>query len=167
MDPLGDEFLAGARFTLNQHGAVHRRHLLDLDEHFLNRGALTEDPGASLQVAPLSKATHGGNEVVGPHRLDEHLGGPEPDGALGAFGIGRLEECQDRDLVITGVRRQCHRRCLVDGASQHQQQRVIAADGGAALVGRRRDIVGQPRGLECLGERDGSLKISEGDDDLG
>ena len=37
VDRLGDQLLAGARFALDQHRARDRRHLLDLDQQFLDR----------------------------------------------------------------------------------------------------------------------------------
>jgi hypothetical protein len=50
VEALGDQLLAGAAFALHQHGAGDRRHLLDLDQHLLDRVALAHDAGALLQV---------------------------------------------------------------------------------------------------------------------
>src|SRR6202008_933278 len=52
VDGLGDELLAGAALALDEHGARDRGHLLDLDQHFLDRRALTDYAGALLQLAP-------------------------------------------------------------------------------------------------------------------
>ena len=37
VERLGDQLLAGAALALDQHRARDRRHLLDLDQHFLDR----------------------------------------------------------------------------------------------------------------------------------
>ena len=100
---LGDQLLAGAALALDQHGARDRRHLLDLDQHLLDRRALADDAGALLELPALDQPPGGGHGVVGRHRLHHGLGDAQPADPLGALGVGGLEQGEGGDL---GVARQ-------------------------------------------------------------
>ena len=102
VDRLGDQLLAGAALALDQHRARHRRHLLDLDQHLLDRRALADDAGALLEPAPLDQPPRGLHHLLGPGRLHHRLGDAEPADPLRPLGVGGLEQGEGRDLGVPG-----------------------------------------------------------------
>jgi hypothetical protein len=50
MDGMRNEFLPGARFSLDENGAGNGCHLFDLHQDLVNGGTITEDLGAFLQA---------------------------------------------------------------------------------------------------------------------
>src|ERR1043166_7634302 len=77
VDPLRDELLARARLALDQDRGRDGRHLLDLDQHFLNGRRLAQDAGALLEMTAVDQAADGGRDFAGIDRLHEPTGEPE------------------------------------------------------------------------------------------
>ena len=141
VDGLGDQLLAGARLALDQHRARHRRHLLDLDQHFLDRprsrprcrcAAAAAGAATSRRATATTSSASTGLVIT--------RGGAEPRDPLRALGVGRLEQRQRRHLAPRApCATSCQRRRLVHRAGQDEQRRV--ARGGQ----HRAHVVHAPR----------------------
>ncbi len=167
VDRPGHQLLAGAALALDQDGAAHRGHLLDLDQHFLDRGAFADDPGALLEAPALEQAAGGLQHLVRPGRLHHRLGDAEADDALGALGVGGLEQGEGADLVVAGHGGEGDRVGLVDGAGEDDEVGVGAADGGPGVVHAAQHGGGVARPFHGGVEGDGGLEIVHGDEDAG
>jgi hypothetical protein len=146
--------------------AGDRRHLLDLDQHLLDRSAFADNAGALLQLAALDEPPGGCHRIVRRHRLDHDLGGPEPLDPLGALRVGRLEQGQGRDLRVVGQAGQLLRVGLVHRAGQDHQIGVFPAHGAPGVVQAGEHGGGELGGLERRVEPHGGLEVVHGDEDL-
>ena len=126
MDGARDQLLPGSRLPLDQHGGRDGRHLLDLDEHFLDGGGFTDDAGALLKLAPLEQAAHGRDGFVGIDRLEEPCREPDTPRQARGIRLGRLHQAERRDRTIVRERDEMGGRCVVETAGENDTVRVPA-----------------------------------------
>jgi hypothetical protein len=102
VDRLRDQLLAGARLALDEHGARDRRHLLDLDQDFLDRGALSADAGMLLQPVAVDEPAHRLHDFIGLERLLHRERGTDRRDPVALCVVGRLEEREGEDFLVLG-----------------------------------------------------------------
>ena len=167
VQPLGHQLLAAAALALDQHGAGDRRHLLDLDQHLLDRRALPDDAGALLQMPAIHQATRGGHHVVRRHRLGHDLGGAESPHPLGPLRVGGLQQGEGGDLGVVRQGRELLHVRLVHRAGEDHQLRVLPADRAPGVVQRGEHRGGELGRLEGAVEPHGGLEVVHRDENLG
>ena len=168
VDALGHQLLAGAALALDQHRARDRRHLLDLDQHLLDRGALADDPGALLQlprrsisrraVATASSGATGFIIVsVTPSR-------PTRSARSESVGSSRARV----EISASRARAASWSACgSCTAAGQDHQLGALAADGAAGVVQRGEHGGGEAGRLERRVERHGGREVVHRDEDAG
>src|SRR5207248_128565 len=155
-----------ARFPFHQHGGAHGRHLLDLDQHFLDGGGLADDAGALLQLAALDQAAHGRGYFRRVGRLGELAGPAEPPGESLGIRLGVLNQAERGDRAVARQTEQLDGTRLVQPACHDDAVgRGLAPYGLPRLVERVRQGGVEPRRLERRVDADGVLQIVRGDED--
>jgi len=166
VDRARHQLLAGARFPFHQHGGAHGRHLLDLDQHFLDGGGLADDAGALLQLAALDQAAHGRGYFRRVGRLGEIAGQAEPPGESLGIRLGVLHQAERGDRAVARQTEQLDGTRLVQPACHDDAVgRGLAPYGLPRLVERVRQGGVEPRRLERRVDADGVLQIVRGDED--
>src|SRR5262249_19688517 len=69
----GDELLAGTALALDEDGARHGRHLLDLHHHLAHALALADQAGKLLQAAAIENTTKAVDDLRGMDGLRENV----------------------------------------------------------------------------------------------
>ena len=77
MNAACDKLLAGAALAFDQHCARHRRDLLDLHQHFAQRFRIAAQSRFLTEPTTLKQSTHDRRDIVGLHRLHQHVGVPQ------------------------------------------------------------------------------------------
>ena len=141
-----DELLARAALAFDQHGARHRRHLLDLHHHLAHRVALADQARDLLQRAALENAAKAADDFVDVHRLREKVDVARArEGARRARGRrcrrGRRSAAPFQSCSLTIA--------MVDGsveiAGEDDDVGLLALDRGANVVER-----GDERGVDAV-----------------
>jgi len=94
VDGARHQLFARPRFPFDQHGGRDGRDLLDLHQHFLDRGRFAEDAGALLQAPPLDEPPHGRRDFVRIRGLYEPCGESQLAPDLTGILVGRLDQAQ-------------------------------------------------------------------------
>ena len=92
-----DELLPRAALPLDEHGARHGRHLLDLDHHLAHRLALADQPRGFLRARGARAGVAGIGDVVDDDRLREEVDEAERAEPLVLHGIVAVGEADDGD----------------------------------------------------------------------
>src|SRR6185295_13042794 len=83
-----------------QDGGGDGRHLLDLDQDFLDRRRFTEDTSTLLEAPALDDAAHGGGDFARIDGLYEPGGEAELAADLAGIVVGGLDQAEGGDGVI-------------------------------------------------------------------
>ncbi len=164
VDSPGHELLAGPGFALDEHRRGDRGHLLDLDQHLLDRGRFAEDTGALLQATALDEPPHRGRDFAWIDGFLEPSGEAELAADLAGIGVGRLDQAEGRDAVLARGGEEARRAGFVEAAGQDDRIRLPAPHRGSHIVERRDHRGVEARLLQRGVHADGLLEVVGGDE---
>ena len=100
---LCDELFAGAAFAFDDHRARNRRDLLDLEQHFVDGVALSDQSRRLGESLAVENSAHGQIQLVGGDRLGIDIGEAEraqTRAQLGVLDVGEADHrCPAPQLV--------------------------------------------------------------------
>ena len=166
MQRARDELLPRSALALDQHGAAHRRHLLDLHEHLAHRLALADQSRLDRETSPIENAADPREHLIQINGLRVHLHEADRAQPVVQRGVDDVCESHRGHSIPQQIAHELHVARVDESTGEHDDVGRLAANRRAHIVDRAHERRLVACALEHRVQPDRGLDIRERDQNL-